>query len=492
MKKNFIVAIDVGGTSGKIAAATYENKKITLRKLINFENPSIINKDAHSVDVVELFRNINNSLRTISQIGKIEAFGIDTWGGSYGYINNKGDLNGDVYNCRDSRTIISFQDTRKILSDWEIYKRTGQRNTRFSVLSHMHKDQLDDNRLLFNSETMLLMPSLLTYLFTGTICCERTMASTTCLADPTGSIWDYFIIDKLNIPRNLFPKIARTGTLNGFVSSNIRQEIGGNVKVFNTAGHDTAAALAILPVNEHEDCFISIGTTIVIGCITNSPVISIQSLNRGFRNSVDGYGRNILSVDVTGFWIINEIRKILLTNNQPNTYDKLNYLASQTEGNESFIDPCSEIFKSSNENLLNLISSYLSDRGQKVPKTLGQLIRCVFESYVMRIKFSIQNLQKILNISKFKNIYVISGGTRNNLLMQMIADALDQEIIVGTPWATLFGNLFIQMLGMEIIDKKDVLEISSNSCEHTVTVPMDSIRWQENFERLVTNEFFKN
>ena len=492
MNKKFTVAVDVGGSGGKMAAATYDNHKITLHHLINFDNPGIINRNTHKVDAINLFKNIKSGLHEISLKGEIDSFGIDTWGGSYGYIDKKGSLIGDIFNCRDHRTVNSFPKTQEVMSNWEIYSRTGQNNSRFSVLSHIHKDLLENKPFLSEAEAMLLLPSLLTFLFTGVPCCESTMASTTCLTDPTGLNWDPYIIDKFNIPAALFPKLAEIGTLNGFVTDKLSHDIGSQVKVINTAGHDTASALSVLPLIDNNDCFISIGTTIVIGSVTSNPIISKEAQSKDYKNAVDGLGRNFLSTDVTGFWIINEIRKFLASENHAKSFDELHTLASEAPDNESFFDPCSRIFKSQNANMLSLISSFLQDSGQKVPEDLGGIIRCVFESYAMRIKYSLQNLLEVLKIEKFNNIYVISGGTRNKILMQMIADALDQKITVGIPWATLFGNLIVQMLGLGVIDKKDLVAICSNSWECRSGIPQNSSRWQRNYEELMKSNLYQN
>lgn len=85
---------------------------------------------------------------------------------------------------------------------------------------------------------------------------------------------------------------------------------------------------------------------------------------------------------------------------------------------------------------------------------------------------------------------MINGGVRNRLLMQIIADALDHDILVGIPWASLGGNFIIQMCSTGLIDKKDLAEVCSNSFKLEKSHPKDSKRWPEKYAEMLNSKFF--
>jgi sugar (pentulose or hexulose) kinase len=337
---------------------------------------------------------------------------------------------------------------------------------------------------------MLLMPSFLSYLFTGTLSCERTMSSITCMTDPTGLSWSGKIIGKFGLQRQIFPKLVDTGSLNGYTRDSLSREIGGKIKVINTAGHDTAAALSILPDLGPRDCFISIGTTIVVGAISESPVMAQAVFEHGYRNSAGPFGRNLLRINISGFWIVNEILKQLKSENREMTFAELEKAAAGITDNRSFFDPKRKVFNVQNANMMAAIRAYCRDAGQVVPEDIGSLMRCVLESFAMRIRYSLDGLKKIVGIRRFDRVFVINGGVRNSLLMQIISDALDHDILVGIPWASLGGNLVIQMCAAGMIDKKDLADVCRNSFELHRVQAKDAGKWHQKYTELAASEFF--
>lgn len=490
MEKELTVAVDIGGSGGKIVTAAIENKKIIFHEQLSFDNPLITEGGYYKVDIYSLFESIKESLKKISKTGKINSFGIDTWGGSYGYVSrDNGSIVGDIYNCRDKRTITSFPESTGIMSEWEIFLATGQIYSRFSVLSQIYTD-LIEKRIDSFSNTLLLLPSLISYLFTGNLVCESSMASTTCLTKVNGLEWEREIIKKFGFSESIFPKISNIGSFNGYLSTSLVEEFGWNTKVINTAGHDTAAAIAALPDLNNGDCFISIGTTIVIGTVTDKPVICKEAYEKGFKNSTCAFNKFFLSTDVTGFWIINEIIKNFEFENIKIDFEELNNCAMASGENYSFIDPCAKDFKVKSSNVLSTIAKYCLDHGQILPNDLGSFVRCVLESFAMRIKYSFENLKKIFGDEELGKIYLISGGVRNKLLMQMIADALDKEVYAGLPLATVAGNLIIQMSSTNLIGINEINEICKNSFAFTRYEPKNPGRWRENYSNLINSNFY--
>ena len=492
MDNKMCIAIDVGGSGGKMAAATYSQKKITIHRITIFENPAETDEQGNRIKISAsaLFNSIKLGLWNFSKLGAIDSMGIDTWGGSYAYLDPDGKLVGNIYNDRDRRTTATYSRTCEVMSEWEVFLEAGGKNSRSTILSQVHYDHLEHGELLSKVDSMLLMPSFLSYLFTGTLSCERTMSSITCLTDPTGLTWSGKIIEKFGLQRQIFPRLVNTGSLNGYTRDSLSQEIGGKIKVINTAGHDTAAALSILPDLEPCDCFISIGTTIVVGTISESPVMAQVVFDSGYRNSAGPFGRNLLRINISGFWIVNEILKQLKSENMEMTFDELEKAAARITNNRSFFDPKRKAFNVQNANMTAAIRAYCRDTGQVVPEDIGALMRCVLESFAMRIRYSLDGLKKILGIRQFDRVFVINGGVRNSLLMQIISDALDHDIMVGIPWASLGGNLVVQMCATGMIEKIDLADVCRNSFRLRRIQAREPEKWHQKYSELVKSDFY--
>src|SRR5207248_2971679 len=87
----------------------------------------------------------------------------------------------------------------------ELYAVTGvqqlQINTICQLVAAARAGQLD------GAAALLLIPDLLAYWLTGEAGAELTNASTTQLYDPRTGSWAWGIIERLNLPRTLFPAL---------------------------------------------------------------------------------------------------------------------------------------------------------------------------------------------------------------------------------------------------------------------------------------------
>ena len=94
------------------------------------------------------------------------------------------------------------------------------------------------------------MGDLFAYLLSGCKACEYTNASTSQMLNPNTRTWDNGLIEKLGLPRHLLLDPVLPGTVLGPVRADIAELTGvnSNVPVIATASHDTASAVAAVPV----------------------------------------------------------------------------------------------------------------------------------------------------------------------------------------------------------------------------------------------------
>src|SRR5258708_13927328 len=100
--------------------------------------------------------------------------------------------------------------------------------------------------LLEVAETLLMMPDLFGWLFTGRRAGERTDASTTQLLDPRQGSWSDELCNALELPRSILPDLIEPGTEVGPLLASVADEVGvhGTLAVIAPATHDTASAVA--------------------------------------------------------------------------------------------------------------------------------------------------------------------------------------------------------------------------------------------------------
>jgi len=96
-------------------------------------------------------------------------------------------------------------------------------------------------------------------------------------------------------------------------------------------------------------------------------------------------------------------------------------------------------------NMMEEIKAALAEGGYPAPVDLPQLLACVYHSLVDCYQKAIKNLE-VLCDRKFTSINIVGGGSKNELLNQMTADATGLPVYAGPTEGTALGNLLIQMI----------------------------------------------
>ena len=79
-------------------------------------------------------------------------------------------------------------------------------------------------------------------------------------------------------------------------------------------------------------------------------------------------------------------------------------------------------------------------------------------------------LEKLSN-RELKYLYVIGGGSRNTLLMQLTADAIGKDVVTGATESTALGNILMQLRALGDIAAEDMDRIIYASTQTTIYKP---------------------
>jgi rhamnulokinase len=89
------------------------------------------------------------------------------------------------------------------------------------------------------------------------------------------------------------------------------------------------------------------------------------------------------------------------------------------------------------------IGSWLAARGLPVPRTRGEVVRCVLDSLALAYRRAVRQVQE-LSGRHADAIHVVGGGSYNDLLCQLTADATGLPVVAGPAEATALGNVLVQ------------------------------------------------
>src|SRR6266436_601887 len=113
----------------------------------------------------------------------------------------------------------------------------------------------------------------------------------------------------------------------------------GAATVYASAGHDTAAAVAAVPAEGADFCYISSGTWSLMGVELDAPVINDQSLALNFTNEVGAGDKIRFLKNIAGLWLLQECRRTWAMAGREYSYEELSKLAATAPPAAALIDP---------------------------------------------------------------------------------------------------------------------------------------------------------
>ncbi len=481
MKK--VLAIDFGASSGRVIVGSFDGKKITLEEIHRFSNDPVSVNGTTFWDVLRLFHEIKQGLIKSKSCGEISSIGIDTWGVDFGLIDSYGQLLENPIHYRDLRTKGMIEEADKIIPLKKMYEMTGiqfmELNTVFQLLS------LAKNRphILERADKLLFMPDLFGYMLTGKKTTEYSIATTSQLVDIKTKGWSGEIFEKLGIPQDIMCDIVKSGTVLGELSDNVCEECGlDKIKVISVCGHDTQSAITAVPCPDKQFAFISSGTWSLFGTELAEPIVNEKAFETNVTNE-GGYGESTgFLKNIIGLWLIQESRRQFARDGVQYSYADLEREALAAKPFACFIDPDAPEFVP-HGNIPERIREYCRKTNQHVPETVGEIMRCIYESLAMKYR---QTFEKLCECTErdYEVIHVIGGGTKDTLLCQLTANACDRNVVAGPIEATVLGNIAVQLLASGDIESiADARRIIAESENVTTYTPDNTAEWAQAYSR---------
>jgi len=472
MAKHYI-AVDLGASSGRTMVGTLDNGKLTLAEMNRFWNGPTEIGGTLCWDFVHLFRNITEGIALAKKTygDGLVSMGIDTWGVDSGLLDADGKLLGNPINYRDSRTVGMFEKVFEKVPKEEVFAQTGIQFMELNSLYQYMAMALEGSFQYRAADKMLFSPDLLSYWLTGRMVAERSIASTSQFYNPVTRDWAYDLLEKLGIRTDLFAELVDPGTVVG--------ETDG-LPVVAVGGHDTASAFAAVPVVEGEHCaFLSSGTWSLFGAELPEPVINEDVLAANFTNEVGVCDTVRFLKNLSGLWIIQELRRVWASEGHDYTWDEMAEMALLSAPFEFFIDPSDEVFLAPGDMAIR-IQDVCVRTGQAKPEKHGQILRAAYEGLALLYADTYGLLENLIG-KHLDTLRIVGGGCQNRTLSQFAADATGRNVITAPVEATAIGNVVMQMLAMgEITSLAEGREIVRNSFAHESKTyrPQNVDAWQ--------------
>lgn len=477
-----VLAFDFGASSGRAIIGCFDGDKITLEEVHRFSNDPVSVGGTVYWDVLRLFYEIKQGIIKAKIAGGFDSIGIDTWGVDFGLIDSEGKLMENPVHYRDARTVGLVDEAFKTMPKEKLYGITGiqfmELNTLFQLIS------LKKYRpwMLERADKMLFMPDLFGYMLTGKMCAEYSIASTSQLIDLDKRTWSKEILDAFGIKESVFAPLVQPGTVLGELSKEVCEECGVDpVPVISVCGHDTQSAITSVPCEDGDFAFLSSGTWSLFGTELDKPIVNETSMNINITNEGGFDGSTGFLKNIIGLWLIQESRRQWKREGKEYSYADLEKLALAAEPFKCFIDPDAPEFVP-HGNIPERVREFCRKTGQYVPETVGEIMRCIYESLAMKYRLIFEKLRECTE-RDYPVIHVIGGGTKDGLLCQMTANSCDRTVKAGPIEATVMGNVAVQLMSDGSVKNiGQARKIVADSSELKTFEPKDTDKWAGAYE----------
>ena len=436
----FCAAIDLGASSGRIAVGSLDSGSLVIQEVHRFKHEAkVTDGGGLHWEWSKIIDEVKTGLLKAQELGEIISVGIDTWAVDYGLLDIQGNLIEEPYCYRDSRTDGLMQSISDSLGAEWIYQKTGIQFMFFNTAYQLHAAR--NTPAMKSATTFLMLPDLLNYVLSGVQSNDITNASSTQLLNAHSQEWDWELIDKLEIPRSIFPALHKPGVKLGKIKGHGKLD---GISVVAVGSHDTASAVAGVPMRSTKDsAYISSGTWSLVGLELDAPITSAKALSYNITNEAGVADRIRFIKNVSGMWLLEESLRYWKSQGLTLTAADLTRDASQL-AREQIINTNDPRFAKPGA-MPERIAEYCRETNQKVPNTPAEFARCIFDSLSDAYAQSLRELEDAANV-KVKEINIIGGGSSNDLLNQLTADVTGLPVIAGPAEATVMGNLIIQMI----------------------------------------------
>lgn len=479
------IAVDLGAESGRVMIGSVSAEKIVLEEIHRFENGPIEEDGCLKWDFDKLMTEIKAGIAKAAKAAGTQVWGIgvDSWGVDFGLLDGNGNLIENPYHYRDSQTNGMREEAYKLIPKRDIYENSGIQFMQLNSLYQLFAMRRANSIALAKAKDLVFIADLVSYYLCGKIFAEYTLGSTSQFMDMKTGQWSKPILEALDLPFNILPKIVAPGTVVGQLGAKIGVELGcGPIPVIAIGAHDTASAVAAVPASDGKWAYLSSGTWSLMGVEIPKAVISDKTFEHEFTNEGGVENTIRLLKNIMGLWLMQECRREWQRKGQDLTYDQITEMALEAKPFAAHIDVDDASFLAPGDMTVR-INDYLEKTGHKRTNQKGKIIRIILESLALRYRTVMEYIEDATG-DKIDVLHIVGGGIQNELLCQFTANAIGKKVITGPIEATASGNILMQAIATgQIQSLQQARKIVANSFELKEYQPQETDAWDKQYQK---------
>ena len=443
------LAVDIGASSGRHIVGSVEDGIMKLTEVYRFEN-GVHERNGHLCwDMDHLANSVIEGIKKAKETGVTpKSIGIDTWAVDFVLLDENDRIIGDTVAYRDNRT----NGVREALEAdgitfAECYHRTGIQFQKFNSIYQLAAIKRDHPEYLERAKHFLMIPDYLNFVLTGVKTNEYTNATSTGLVHAETRNWDYELIEKIGLPKEIFGEIKVPGTEVGPLKKEIAEYTGveaNEVMVVLPATHDTGSAYLAVPARDDEAVFLSSGTWSLLGVENMEAITSDASEAENFTNEGGYEYRFRYLKNIMGLWMFQNVKKEM----EAKRGAKLGFTelidGAKAMDLDVLVDVDDDRFLAP-ASMIDEVRKACAEKGVTLPEKDDAVTNVVFRSLAKDYQIAVEKLKNLTG-KNYTSMNIVGGGCQNAYLNQLTANSTGLTVFAGPTEGTALGNLMVQFI----------------------------------------------
>jgi rhamnulokinase len=444
-----LVAIDLGAESCRVSLLTSGTEGPQIRLVHRFPNAPVLRGESLFWDLERILAEVERGLLQCGEqaTAPIASVGVDGWAVDYVRLNGDGRPIGLPFCYRDLRTEAMVEALEARCSPEELFALSGAQPLRINTQFQLMADQAAGVPV---SARWINLPEYVLATLGGRMVAEYTNATHTGLVDMRNRAWSEKVFNLSGLAMDAAPALVATGTDVGRLRS-IEAAAFSETRLIATACHDTASAVAAIPLDGDDWAYISSGTWSLVGTLLDQPITTAEACAAGFTNQGAAGDRVCFHKNVNGMWLLKQTLAQLCPDGERWPMQDLIAAAESLPAPDSLLDVDDPDLLLPGA-MASRINAQRKKQGraalEETPDRMPQFASLIFHSLAARYAAVLRDAERLTG-KRFRRLAIVGGGSLNRFLNRLTAEATGLEVYCGVAESATIGNFAIQLATWE-------------------------------------------
>jgi rhamnulokinase len=450
LDRRALVAVDLGAESCRVSLLRWAEGRPAITLVHRFANAPRELEGGLRWDLAMIEAGLDDGLRRCAAIAVegIRSIAVDGWAVDYVRVDETGKALAYPFCYRDERTVEAERLLHERIGAGRLRELTGVQLLRINTLYQLYADVLQG----VPEGRWLNLPEYVLSRWGGERVAEYTNATHTQMVELHPREWCDEIFRAARLDVTCAAGIVPPGTVIGqLTGSLVELTVLRDTLLIAPACHDTASAIAGIPVTGDDWAYISSGTWSLVGALLEQPRTGAAAAAENFTNLGAVGGRICFHKNVNGMWLIRQCIDVWAEAGRVWTVEELVAAAEAIEKPDGLIEV---------DDADLLLAGRMPQRinAQRLRKGLEPLdegvgnapafASLIFHSLAARYAEVLDRVAFHTG-KKLKRVVVVGGGSRNKFLNRLTQEATGLELLQGAAESSTVGNFAVQMAMLE-------------------------------------------